>query len=64
MPKMKTKTAAAKRIRVTGSGKLMACGTGMRHHLEHKSAHKRRSLSRDQYIASNEFKKMSNLLGR
>ncbi|MBQ5557271.1 MAG: 50S ribosomal protein L35 [Bifidobacteriaceae bacterium] len=64
MPKMKTKKAAAKRVRVTGSGKLMACGTGMRHHLEHKSAKTRRALSRDQRIAKDDLKTMSELLCR
>ena len=45
MPKMKTKTktAAAKRVRITGSGKVMHAGSAMRHNLEHKSARKRRA---------------------
>lgn len=63
MPKMKTKTAAAKRIRVTGTGKLMAAGTSMRHNLEHKSSKKRRELSRDQHIAKDQMKRMKGLLG-
>ena len=42
MPKMKTNSAASKRVRVTGKGKLMHVGSGMRHNLEHKSARKRR----------------------
>ena len=37
MPKMKTNSAASKRVRVTGSGKLMHAGSAMRHNLEHKS---------------------------
>ena len=45
MPKMKTNSAASKRVRVTGSGKLMHAGSAMRHNLEHKSARKRRELS-------------------
>ena len=43
MPKMKTNSAASKRVRVTGSGKLMHAGSAMRHNLEHKSARKRRA---------------------
>ena len=35
MPKMKTNSAASKRVRVTGSGKLMHAGSAMRHNLEH-----------------------------
>ncbi|PAU68840.1 MULTISPECIES: 50S ribosomal protein L35 [Bifidobacterium] len=63
MPKMKTKTAAAKRVRVTGSGKLMHAGCGMRHNLEHKSAHKRRDLKRDSVLPTSQAKKMKGLLG-
>ena len=34
MPKMKTNSAASKRVRVTGSGKLMHAGSAMRHNLD------------------------------
>lgn len=64
MPKMKTKSAAKKRIRVTGSGKLMQAGDGMRHNLEHKSSRKRRALSRDSVISRDQSKRMGALLGR
>lgn len=64
MPKMKTNSAAKKRVRVTGSGKLMHQGCGMRHNLEHKSAKKRRALSRDEVLATSQAKKMRGLLGR
>ena len=50
MPKMKTNSAASKRVRVTGSGKLMHAGSAMRHNLEHKSARKRRELKADGVI--------------
>ena len=63
MPKMKTNSAASKRVRVTGKGKLMHVGSGMRHNLEHKSARKRRALSADEVMAPNKVKKMKNLLG-
>ena len=43
MPKMKTNSAASKRARITGSGKVMQAGSAMRHNLEHKSARKRRA---------------------
>ncbi|KFF31419.1 50S ribosomal protein L35 [Bifidobacterium bombi] len=64
MPKMKTNSAAKKRVRVTGSGKLMHDGAGMRHNLEHKSAKKRRDLSRDSVLATAQSKSMRKLLGR
>ena len=35
MPKMKTNSAASKRARITGSGKVMQAGSAMRHNLEH-----------------------------
>lgn len=63
MPKMKTNSAASKRVRVTGKGKLMHVGSGMRHNLEHKSARKRRALSADEVMAPTQVKKMKNLLG-
>ena len=52
MPKMKTNSAASKRVRVTGSGKLMHAGSAMRHNLEHKSARKRRELKADGVLAT------------
>lgn len=64
MPKNKTKTAAAKRMRFTGTGKIRVAGCGMRHHLEHKSSKTRRALSRDSILPRNDHKKMSHLLGR
>ncbi|MFQ9302102.1 MAG: 50S ribosomal protein L35, partial [Bifidobacterium breve] len=33
MPKMKTNSAASKRARITGSGKVMQAGSAMRHNL-------------------------------
>ena len=63
MPKMKTNSAASKRVRVTGSGKLMHAGSAMRHHLEHKSARKRRALKRDDVLQTAQAKKMKGLLG-
>lgn len=64
MPKNKTRTAAAKRIRFTGTGKLAVTGSGMRHNLEHKSSKKRRALSRDGIVSKDQAKRMSHLLGR
>lgn len=64
MPKMKTKTAAAKRVRLTATGKVMHAGSGMRHNLEHKSARKRRELKADGVLATSQSKNMKKLLGR
>ncbi len=46
MPKMKTKSAAKKRIRVTKTGKVIVQRRGLRHNLEHKSGKKKRALGR------------------
>jgi len=64
MPKMKTNSAASKRVRVTGSGKLMHAGSAMRHNLEHKSARKRRELKADGVLATSQSKNMKKLQKR
>lgn len=45
MPKLKTRKAAAKRFRVSGSGKLMRRKTFRNHLLEHKSKSRIRRLT-------------------
>ena len=59
MPKMKTNSAASKRARITGSGKVMQAGSAMRHDLEHKSARKRRALSADAVLRGGQAKKLT-----
>jgi len=44
MPKMKTKRSAAKRIRATGTGKLVRAKGWKRHLLEAKPAKRKRQL--------------------
>ena len=50
MPKMKTKRAAAKRLRKTASGQLMRAGGWKQHKLEKKQPKRRRKLRKDQLI--------------
>lgn len=64
MPKNKTHSGTKKRIRVTGSGKLMREQTNMRHLLEHKSSRRTRRLSKDQVVAPADVKRMKKLLGK
>lgn len=64
MPKMKSNSAASKRIRITGKGKLMQAGSSMRHNLEHKSARKKRALKADQVLAPAQSKKLKGMLSR
>jgi large subunit ribosomal protein L35 len=51
MPKMKTKRAAAKRLRKTASGKLRRSRGWKRHKLEGKSPERRRRLRKAGMIA-------------
>ncbi|BAZ51322.1 50S ribosomal protein L35 [Nostoc ellipsosporum NOK] len=46
MPKLKTRKAAAKRFRATGSGKIVRRKAFKNHLLEHKSGNKKRKLSK------------------
>jgi large subunit ribosomal protein L35 len=45
MPKLKSRKAAAKRFRATGSGKIFRRKAFKSHLLEHKNADRRRNLS-------------------
>ncbi|MEX2221384.1 MAG: 50S ribosomal protein L35 [Candidatus Rokuibacteriota bacterium] len=51
MPKMKTKRAAAKRLKVTGTGKLKRHRGWKRHLLEAKSPKRRRRLGKAVLVA-------------
>lgn len=62
MPKMKTHKGAAKRMKVTGTGKVMRMRTFHQHKLEHKSAKRRRSLRKDAPVHATEQKKARRLL--
>ena len=63
MPKQKTHKGAAKRIRVTGTGKLVAEHTNNQHKFEHKSSTRKRRLEQDQVLSPADTKKIKNLLG-
>ncbi len=51
MPKMRTNRAAAKRVKVTGTGKLMRRSGWKRHKLEGKSPKRRRRLRKATLIS-------------
>ena len=51
MPKMKTKRAAAKRLKRTASGKLKRRSGWKRHKLESKSPKRKRQLRQAQMVA-------------
>ena len=64
MPKNKTHSGTKKRVRVTGSGKLMREKVGARHLLEHKSSTRKRRLGSDTTVSKADAKRMKKLLGR
>ncbi|MGN6324886.1 50S ribosomal protein L35 [Pseudolysinimonas sp.] len=64
MPKQKTHSGAKKRFRVTGSGKVMKQGSGMRHNFEHKSSRVTRRLNGDVELPATEAKIIKRLLGK
>ncbi len=63
MPKQKTHSGAKKRIKVTGSGKLLREHAGKRHLLERKSSKLTRRLTGTTEVAPSDAKKMKKLLG-
>ncbi len=64
MPKMKTHSGAAKRFRLTGTGKVMRRRANMNHLLEHKPSRQTRRLSGEQPLAPADVRKTKKLLGR
>ena len=63
MPKQKTHKGTAKRVRVTGSGKLVREHTNNQHKFEHKSSTRKRRLDQDQVISKADTKGLKKLLG-
>ncbi|MCL2092021.1 MAG: 50S ribosomal protein L35 [Micrococcales bacterium] len=64
MPKNKTHSGTKKRVRVTGSGKLMRERAGVRHLFERKSSRLTRRLAGDVELAPADARKYKRLLGR
>ncbi|HVV18536.1 MAG TPA: 50S ribosomal protein L35 [Pseudonocardiaceae bacterium] len=64
MPKMKTHGGTSKRVRVTGSGKVLREKTGKRHRLERKSSKLTRRMSGVTEVAKSDVKRIKRLLAR
>ncbi|HEY1465635.1 MAG TPA: 50S ribosomal protein L35 [Acidimicrobiales bacterium] len=64
MPKMKTDSGAAKRIKVTGTGRLRRRKAFRSHLLEKKSSVRTRRLGRETDISPGDLKQTRRLLGR
>ena len=62
MPKMKTKRSAAKRFKVTGSGKLKRNKAYMRHILTKKSPKTKRNLRKATTVDASNVKNMKQIL--
>ena len=63
MPKQKTHTGTAKRVRVTGTGKLMHEQANNQHKFAHKSSTRKRRLDQDQLVSKADTKGLKKLLG-
>ena len=64
MPKMKTHRGAAKRFRITGTGKIRRRKAFRAHLLEKKSSRRTRRLGRGAEITGGHKKHIERLLGR
>lgn len=62
MPKMKTKRAAAKRFKTTGTGKLMKMKAYKSHILNKKSTKRKRNLRKAALVDSTNEKNMKKIL--
>ncbi|HSK14739.1 MAG TPA: 50S ribosomal protein L35 [Gaiellaceae bacterium] len=64
MPKQKTKSAAKKRFKLTGGGRVLRRHAMKSHNLEKKSAKRRRGFRRDQPVDKSDVREVERLLGR
>ncbi len=64
MPKMKSHSGTSKRVKVTGSGKLVRKKTGLNHNLEKKPSTMTRRMTGTTEVAPADAKKVKKLLGR
>ncbi|MHB8670065.1 MAG: 50S ribosomal protein L35 [Acidimicrobiales bacterium] len=64
MPKMKTHRGAAKRFRITATGKIMRRRAFRSHLLEKKSSVRTRRLGRPVQVAPGDRREVSRMLGR
>lgn len=62
MPKMKTRKAAAKRYKVTGTGKIAYKKQGLRHILTKKSSKRKMNLRHQGILSDVEAKRAKELL--
>ncbi|MGE0001158.1 MAG: 50S ribosomal protein L35 [Fimbriimonadaceae bacterium] len=63
MPKLKTSKTAAKRFKISGSGKIMRRKSYNNHMFFHKSGAQKRRLDKDVELSGTELKRVKRLLG-
>jgi large subunit ribosomal protein L35 len=64
MPKMKTHKGAAKRFKITGSGKITRGQAFMSHNFEQKASKRKRRLTGRVEVTGGDRDRMKRLLGR
>jgi len=64
MPKMRTHKGAAKRFKVTGSGKIRRESAFLNHILEKKSESQKRRLSRGNELSGGDLRRAKKLLNK
>src|SRR5688500_16207418 len=64
MPKMKSHSGMGKRVKVTGSGKIVAEQAGKRHLLEGKSSRRTRRLTGTVEVSKADVPRIKKMLGR
>lgn len=64
MPKQKSHSGTKKRFKLTGTGKVMKQGAGMRHNLEKKPSRVSRRLNQEQVVAPADAKVIKKLLSK
>jgi large subunit ribosomal protein L35 len=64
MPKMKTHSGAAKRFKLTGSGKVMRLRANRQHMFEHKSSRVTRRLAGEIPVAKADVRAIKRMLGK
>ena len=64
MPKIRTKKSAAKRFKVTATGKIMRRNTGKGHLMMKKSGSRKRRLTLESGVASGERQKIHRMVPR
>jgi len=64
VPKQKTKSAAKKRFKITGSGRVLRRHAMQSHNLEKKSGKRGRDFRNDQAVDESDVREVKRLLGR